>query len=458
VRTALILLWVLLAAVPAVWGLGPHELLLLANQGEAESVRVAEAFAALRSVPPSNLLRLELPPGAVSANGQMEPEDVHRHILEPASRFLEERGLAGQVLAWVYATHFPVRVSTQPPTSLTGFTFVRGRHPGYQRVRRGSYRSALFAGPTGAEGASHYSQSFDTAKNWLGEAMPLPAMMLGYTGPNGNTLEETLAVLRRGAAADGTAPDGSVYFVRTRDVRTKPRAWQFERAARELRKWGIDAQVVDRFPVGAENVIGVMTGAAEAPVAGASYVPGALGDHLTSLAGVFDTKKQTKLTDWLRAGTVAASGTVTEPYAIWTKFPAARLFAHYVAGCTAIESYYQAVGCPLQLLIVGDPLAAPWKTAAAVALDGLPAGAWRGTVELAPRVTSDDGFRAARFLYLLDGRPIGEGNPFRWNTAAVKDGWHRLRVVAYSAGLVRQQTFRERPITVHNADGGEERR
>ena len=45
-----------------------------------------------------------------------------------------------------------------------------------------------------------------------------------------------------------------------------------------------------------------------------------------------------------------------------------------LAGCTLIESLYQAVRCPLQLLPVGEPLASPWRREFGLRLAGTPAG------------------------------------------------------------------------------------
>ena len=83
-------------------------------------------------------------------------------------------------------------------------------------------------------------------------------------------------------------------------------------------------------------------------------------EHLTSESAKFTSASQTKLTAWLNAGVTASAGTVSEPYANWKKFPSAFYFCHYITGCTVIESFYQSVSSPLQVLFVGEPLAAPW--------------------------------------------------------------------------------------------------
>ncbi|MEM8736139.1 MAG: hypothetical protein AAGG44_18055, partial [Planctomycetota bacterium] len=54
-----------------------------------------------------------------------------------------------------------------------------------------------------------------------------------------------------------------------------------------------------------------------------------------------------------------SSGTVVEPYALQAKFPLPTLYVHYARGCSLVESFYQSVTGPYQLLIVGDPLCQP---------------------------------------------------------------------------------------------------
>ena len=48
-------------------------------------------------------------------------------------------------------------------------------------------------------------------------------MMLGVTAGRGNSLGEVLNYLRRSAAADGTHPKGTIYYVKNDDIRSKVR-------------------------------------------------------------------------------------------------------------------------------------------------------------------------------------------------------------------------------------------
>src|SRR5690606_22272462 len=49
------------------------------------------------------------------------------------------------------------------------------------------------------------------------------SVMLGYDGVRGNSLPEMLAYLDRAASADGTNPEGTVYLMEDRNIRSRVR-------------------------------------------------------------------------------------------------------------------------------------------------------------------------------------------------------------------------------------------
>jgi len=439
----------------AALALGPHEVLVLANESSPQSVAIAKAFARLRGVPAPNLLRLRLPAAFTNSPCTISPEDFSRAIWVPAARAVRDRGLERQILAWVYSVDFPVRIGTTPPISIQGLTFLRNRTPTTGEVDDARYISPLFAGPSQPAAVGSDPQSFDALAEWLGAEMPLPSMMLGYTGERGNTPQQVLACLEQGARADGSAPTGTVYFVTSGDIRSKCRDWQYPAAVAELSGIGLAARITDQFPAGRTDVMGVMLGAADArPDRIAVFRPGALGEQLTSAGAVFHSGNQTKLSAWIAAGATASCGTVSEPYARWAKFPHARCYAHYAAGCTLIESLYQALRCPLQIMLVGDPLAAPWGPRDKLAIRGLPGDAVSGavTVRGEPDAAAAHRYRQEQ-EYLVDGRVVGRGEKLQLDTRELADGPHTLRVVARRRGLVRSQVFAEQEIKVRNRTG-----
>jgi hypothetical protein len=358
------------------------------------------------------------------------------------------------ILAWVYSVDFPIRITSTPPTSLQGITFLKGKLPLPDIIGSGSYASPLFAGPDNSAHPGFPSQSLDVQRAWLGKDTPLPSMMLGFMGSSGNTRDEILACLKNGARADHSQPDGTVLIVTNNDVRSLCRAWEFLPAVRELSARSISAVITNDYPQKDMALIGFMAGTATIPGLNGkrfTFCPGAIADHLTSFGAAFDSSDQTKITEWLRAGASAAAGTVTEPMSIWSKFPTARVFVHPTAGCTLLESYFQAIRCPLQILIIGDPLSSPWGSSSTVTLGGLPAGILteRRTVTADLHTRAGDFFN--RYLFLMDGKILqatGKSAEVSLDPAVLPKGRHKLRVVAYAVGSVRSQIFCEAAFEV----------
>ena len=429
--------------------LGPHEVALLVNEAAPGSAELAAAWARLRGVPAANVVRVSVPPGPDGAPPvAITKEDFVSRVWEPARAQLAAAGVAPHVLAWVYSSGFPARVADSPATlgragtndlSIAGATFLRARWPERPDATvagvDGSaplYVSPLFAGPAGTGGAVRPSEALDQSRNALLDAMPLPAAMLAWTGPRGQTPEDALAALERAAAADATLPAGA-FFVRLRpgDPRSDAREWEFEEAAAALRSRGAAVEVSTNAPAEALGPLAGYLDGARAVDPLPALAPGAFADHFTSFAAAFDQPAQMKATAWLGAGAAFTAGTVAEPYARWEKFPAAAIFARRLDGLCALEALYASVRCPLQLLPLGDPLSAPWAPRLAPRIDGLPAGG-AASAALVLRAVPPEGAPAAgvRYDWLVDGRPAGRGATFVWNVASSSPGIHEVRLVA----------------------------
>jgi hypothetical protein len=443
-RVITILLSTLLLPL-AGWALGPHEILILLNTNSEDSIRIGETYARLRHVPDANVIRVGVSTGIV-----MTANDFREAIFKPALAESRRRGVDSHILAWVYAPGFPWRIEGNPPLSLTGLTFVRGVPPTNQ-VATGEWLSPYFAGPDRPGERGYETRTLDVLSDWLGGERPLAAWALAHVGVGGMTADEAGAMLIRGVDSDSTRPDGMICFVTNTDVRSLARAWEIPGAITELQSLGLRVLLTNEIPRGVEPVSGLFIGTASFDPRGIRFTGGALADHLTSFGAAFDGSGQTKCTAWLSAGVAAAGGTVTEPFAYWSKFPNARLFVHYRAGCTALESYYQSLRQPLQYLPMGDPLAAPWKPRADVTVEGLEE-AVAGTGRLLRiGVKAGDATFWSSYRVYVDGRETGRGalgDPYPWNTAGLKPGVHELRVVAMSGGLRRHQAFAIRPFTL----------
>jgi len=449
-----IALFFLLLATGTASALGPHEIALVVNGASPDSVRVGEAYARLRQVPSRNVVRIRLPGGTYRENVRMSRQDFGKTIWDPVNRLIRERGIEPQILAWVYSIDFPTTINSTPRLSLQGITFLRNADaPDNETIKHGRYISTLYAGGD-LLGSSYSPQTLDRQREWLGDEMPLPSMMLGFAGKRGNTVEAILAALERGVRSDGMSPRGTVYFVKSKGIRSRCREWQFPPAQQELKILGVSAEVLTEFPAGRKDVLGLMMG--QAVVKGIEknhYLPGCMAEHLTSSAGNFRVKSQTKLTEWIGAGATTSAGTVVEPYAFWTKFPSARYFVHYAAGCTVIESYFQSIRSPLEILLVGDPLACPWAPRGRVVMHGLEGSVLHRLCRIRADVQSDTNGGIERYTYLIDGQEVSRGRFLDLDPAKLAPGKHALRVVAYRSGLVRNQLFAETMIEVPASDG-----
>lgn len=430
-------------AVHPASALGPHELLLIVNERSRESWEIAREYAARRGVPPENIVGVDVPESALRAEADISLDEFERHIRAPAVAAMRARGIEDHILAWVYSADLPARVRTDPIVSLHGATLVGGRLPEPGLIATGLWISALFRGPSSPSAPALPSASLELLKLNPAARALTPAMSLTWSGARGLDRETSLALIRRSAAAGPAWASGTVYLVRGTDIRAQCRQWQFDAAAREITALGVRAVVTSNFPVGARDVSGIMMGLASPdPRRVGAFLPGAVADHLTSLAAVFHGAAQTKLTAWLAAGAYAAAGTVTEPYAIWMKFPTARLFAHLANGCTVLEAYYQSVASPLQLFIVGDPLMAPRAVSPRVQLKRKEIRA-PGVLEF--EASAEPPGDTVAVMFLLDGRTVAlQASPrLLVDASSLAPGYHRLRAVVFRGGEVRVQGFAE---------------
>jgi uncharacterized protein (TIGR03790 family) len=186
-----------------------------------------------------------------------------------------------------------------------------------------------------------------------------PAMLIPTDDP-----PAARALIERGIAADGTAPSGIVYLVRTQDAARNVRSATYAEAQSRLESRLRIVELVSPLGRDVPNAIGYFTGAARVDeLARIHFLPGAVADHLTSTGGVLVGSSQMAATAWLKQGATASYGAVSEPCNHLEKFPSIGvLMRHYLRGETIIEAYWKSVAMPGQGLFVGEPLARPYAT------------------------------------------------------------------------------------------------
>lgn len=327
----------------------PAELGIVILQGDATSEAIGTYYQSMRGIPAANVVRISLPAGA----NNITPSQL------ASARAQITAALPATVQATVLTWTRPFRVQGSCGMSITSALAL-----GYDV----KYCNSVFTAPI-----AYYDA--DTTRPWT-ELGIRPSMMLGAT-----TYDEAVALINRGLSSEATYPAGDGYLIRTTDgARSGPRwsdfsklpaAWSFE--------GGLKLNYIDNAKgtgsnviVGKSPVLFYFTGLTSvSDLASNHFVPGAVGDHLTSFGGVLSGTTQMESTEWLQAGTTGSYGTVEEPYAVADKFPRASVMIdQYYRGATLIEAYWKSVRTPGQGLFLGDPLARPFTDAPVSTVSG----------------------------------------------------------------------------------------
>jgi hypothetical protein len=478
------------APVPAPAGGGPENVFLVVNPTSADSLAIANTFAALRRVPPINVFMLPWTDGEDSTT----IGGFRSGILQPVLRAIDARRLSAQIDHVVYSSGFPWRIDYVdelpadlkaqdkfPSGSLTGMTTL------YAAVLSGvpawlDSESNRYYRPPTADGVPAATIGFRSWYGWgprgdlleAGGNRYLLATMLGVTSGRGNTAGEVISVLESAARADGTRPAGTIYYVTNSDIRTTTRSTVFPATVKALEALGVKAEIIaGTLPVRKRDVAGLMTGTPtfDWAASGSTIVPGAICENLTSFGGIFTPSAgQTPLSDFIRAGAAGSSGTVTEPFSLQAKFPHPAIQVHYARGASLAEAFYQSVHAPYQLLVVGDPLCQPWAVIPRVEVVTAddqqllePGAVVSGTIALEPRASRPSGAPSAstpvadRFELFVDGVRVGQaalGERLDLDTSGLADGHHEIRVVAIAANAVATQGRAIIPLVVANHDDG----
>lgn len=470
-----------LAASAALAGGGPENVILLVNTNSDASKTIANNYINWRQIPANNVLYLDWKgvPGAISGEGFRET------ILLPTLLALDQRHLASQVDYIVYSSDFPWKVDMHqmfagqkfppeldPTASLNGATYLAPLmlaqspavvNPDINWYVPGPSRpnieqcSTLADVPTRAFRSRYLWDKNGKKTTGFPESQRyLLSTVLGITRGRGNTVDEVLSYLRRSVLADGTRPNGAIYFMWNKDVRSFTRDKCFPTIAAQINKLGVRAVVQQgRIPTGAKDVAGMMVGTSDFNLAkeGVKILPGAICEHLTSEGGIITPGAgQTPLSEFLRAGAAGASGTVVEPRALQAKFPLPSIQLHYVRGCSLAEAFYQSVSGPYQLLIVGDPLCQPWAAIPKITVAGVkPEEKVKGSLSLTPAGPNSVG----SYELYVDGRLSARtvpGKPLPLDTTQLSDGYHELRVVGIRSDPIETQGRTIVPVFVNNHD------
>ena len=324
------LLACLLLAPSPTWALEAGELGILVNDDDPASIRIGRYYAGARGIPEQNLIRVALG----QPRGTLSPARFREKIWEQLTRPGHKR-LQALAVAWTR----PWKVGCMSITSALAFGYDESLcASGCRPTRRSPYYASRVRRPYAETGVR-------------------PAMLLA-----GRSERSVKVLIDRGVAADGSYPRGAAWLLETSDRQRSVRALLFPAVARRFAGL-LDVRVLKAdYIENRRDVLFYFTGAVRVPKLRSNrFLPGAVGDHLTSAGGVLEGGSQMSALEWLEAGATGSYGTVTEPCNFLEKFPnPGVLMEHYLRGETLIESYWKSVAMPGQGLFIGEPLARPW--------------------------------------------------------------------------------------------------
>ncbi len=314
--------------------LRPRDIGLVINVADPYSEQVGAHYAAARGLADAQVLRVSLP-----LRGTLTVPEFNQFRQAIADRF----GPEVQALALAWVAPFAVECN-----SITGALAL-------------GFDGDLCRASCGVSRPSRYFNSA-SARPWS-ELSLRPSMLLAA-----RSVEQARALIDRGVAADGSLtlrgrPPVNAMFLRTDDLARSVRQAAYPPQG-FIRAAGVDVRVARATELpNVPRLLMAITGSVQAPVeAPLDWVPGGLGDHLTSFGGsLTDGHGQGTALDWIASGATASHGSVSEPCNHLQKFPhPLLLLGHYLQGSTAIEAYWKSVAWPQQSLFVGEPLAAPF--------------------------------------------------------------------------------------------------
>ena len=361
-----LLLTAIWAANPAWAGGSGLNVIVVVNQNSTNSLQLGNDYCEWRGVPPQNMLRMT---NWTGGSTNWTPAEFQSELLNPLLAMISTRGLTNQAEFLLLSMDIPYRVTDGSNENGTTAALFYGFKT-----------NTLFSGgPDSCSLPDNSSNSYAYSEMPFSQAPPntaatnsFLAMML--TDTNLAAAENTL---RRGVAADFSQPSQSVYLAKTTDPARNVRFLEFDNAVFETQVAGNYAVTrADTNSTAFTNLFGLQTGLdGFYSFQTNGFVPGALGDNLTSYAGyILDPDNQTPLLAFLEAGASGSYGTVVEPCNWPQKFPDPMDYFYQTRGFSLAEAYYQSVLNPFEGLFVGEPLAAPFAHPASASWSSLTNG------------------------------------------------------------------------------------
>jgi uncharacterized protein (TIGR03790 family) len=372
-------------------GGGPQNTLVVVNDRSLESLELGHYYQSKRGIPDRNICHIRT---AVDFN--ISTTDFTNQLRQPILNYISTAGLSNQIDYIVFSRDIPYRVYRG--TSSNGLTAAMFY----------DFKTGPICDNPGNASKSDY---FEAERAFLHGSAPSSNRYYISTILTSTNLAFSKQLVDRSVDADSSQPTGTVYLFHTLDPRNV-QWFQFEDTDFRSRFLDIPEQRVlldGYFTNAVTNAMGVMVGQSlDMPIAGSTFVRGALGDHLTSYGGVlYENSAQQSIIDWIRSGCDGSYGTVLEPCVDpeGSKFPRAQVHFWYGRGFNMGESYWMSVRNPYQGVFVGDPLCAPYAVPPTATVLGVTNGQLlAGTISLTVTGLASSVSRSvSRIDMLLDG-------------------------------------------------------
>jgi uncharacterized protein (TIGR03790 family) len=322
---------------------------VVVNQNSTNSLQLGNAYCEQRGVPPQNVFRMT---GLTTVPTTWSLPDFEAYLRDPLLAMLAGRGLTNQAVYVLLSMDIPYTVSDNGSYNSTTSALFYGFKPDIGSLGTCSLPDAS-------------SNSYAFSEMPFREATPNTATTNSFLAMmlTDNTLAGAELILSRGVASDSTFPNQAVYLAKTSDPLRNVRFVEFDNAIFSGRIRGDNSLIsTNTDSTSSTNLFGLQTGLASLILPANAFISGAMGDSLTSYAGVIfgNTSGQTSLLAFLEAGAAGSYGTIIEPCNYTQKFPDPRNYFYQRRGFCLAEAYYQSVLNPHQGLLVGEPLAAPF--------------------------------------------------------------------------------------------------
>ena len=311
-------------------GLEAAQLAVVVNDDDANSVAVASYYRHARHIPEKNIVHVRIPHSP-------------RKLSEAEFNALKQTIEAGvgpeiQALVLLWTAPYAVECNSITAALTLGFDAVQCKN-------------------TCAPGKP--SPYFNSNSRRPFTDLGIRISMLLPT----DSLDRAKSLIDRGVLSEFRLQPASAYFLDTSDQQRSTRARFFPPSGKiSPLQFQIKTLRLNEIE-GKRDIMVYQTGLANVTKLDTlEFLPGALADHLTSNGGDLLGSRQMSSLRWLDAGATASYGTVSEPCNYWQKFPHPQvLLKHYLAGETAIEAYWKSLDWPAQGVVIGEPLAAPYR-------------------------------------------------------------------------------------------------